>query len=1708
MSRLAKSLPSFRSVLATLSMLSKTNSHCCASPWKLSARTTAQCAHVGRWPEQMQQVSRWCVFAVFLYFAGLAAAQVNPGTPAFSGYDGGQYDTINLQNLNVSLNVPLMSKSGAFPFNFAMTGGGSFVYVNPINETIFPGIFQNPLQALVNRTLGGSGSYTSVTTETDVTCPSAFGSGVANAFSGWYIQFGDGTVHSLPPTDTSYSGPTCSGGFTDQVIDGTGYTLSVTSGTIVGAIYTRDGTNLATNSITDSNGNEISWNIAGATWADTLGLTTLTQASSGISWNWTDVNGGSPTASWTVPNTNPTYKTAYGCTGINDSTHGSVYPLPTSVNFPGSTALGLAWEQTPGYSSDTTGRLAEITLPSGSTVSYNWNPNSASNDGLNCTYLVPNELTRTTSDGTVRYTLAFFQNSGSNYGETDTKIDIGGNKTVYTFTGLTSTGNAAAPIIQVLTETRYYVNTGTVSMPTYASTPTKLIVYCYNSSSPTVSSCPTATVQVPITEVDTFTQLSGMSNYARQQTQYDGGPSGALAHYGNVTYSAQYDFGGTTPVTATTAVYGSSNGSGHCSAISSTVHNKPCTIVTTEGGSTVASSQFTYDSHGNRLKTYVSPNGGSSFFSNSTANSYNTNGTPIYTYDLANNPTGYTYSSSAYTSCGSCTKYPFPTSVTKGGLTTSYTWNGTGGVMLTKVGPNGSTNQKATYGYENSSGTADPWWRVRSVTDPLGNETWITPTVISYETSFEFNNNSIQNVTTTFDGYGRPINVQKQQSPSSSNYDTVSTTYNFSGVNPTVFTSNPCSTTSGSSCSSSYGPTNTYDMFGRLVSSVQSGSNATDTMTYNENDVTLVLGPAASGEHTKGVEYEYDGLGRVKSSCAISSVVSGEVSCGQNTGSNSGILTTTTYSSATGSQTVESCRGPSCQQYHTVKTDGLGRVLTKYTPEGGTFTYTYDQNTSCPSPWQGASGQLASVSDPNGNLLCYEYDGLNRVIGVNADRTTCRWFYYDNSTGYTGTVPSGITLANQYGRLVEATTDACVAVSSHTSATIITDEWFAYDKHGNTTDLWELTPHSTQYYHSNVPSFYGNGVPSSVALASPSLYTMAYGLDGEGRPNTLTDSTANQDIVTGTTFFPATTTPTVSLTGSDNDAYTIDLNTNRIDKFVFTVGSNNLTGTLNWNPNGTLGYLTIADGFNSGGSETCYSNASGSLGYGYDDLARLVEFDCGSGNWGQQFAYDQFDNLTKTVLSGRSGTTWNPTYNTSNRCPSPCTYDSDGNMTADGNDVYGWNEFSKLKWTATSGTPTCGTSGRCSTYDAFGRMVESSNGSAWKEYWYTQAGGKMVMNGTTLSYGRWPTTYGIAETVGTTNFDYLHNDWIGNSRVVSNISNNTVVADQAYTPYGEIYNIFGANNSQYQEFAGTIADLAPSTTTPIMWDTPNRELSYAGRLLSPDPAGAGWNQYAYPTNPNSFSDPSGLRSLNCLLVGSVLVGRANSPHPACAGGGEGDEGGGSGDDGSGDDGDDSGQGGGANDAGQDPFAGAGGPSISPLDGNIYDENVEAVVDGPGLNISGSVGADGDNGANNIGYALFSLIRTDPSGTLIGDAGDVYCGGSTGCTVWDADALEGAGAWAPATDVYPPMLQGVIGDRPQLWHAANGAMIDLTEAYAGGAALAVGGPAVYAAAPDLAIAAWSTADTYGIPAAASTTWLLQDSNAANLVKIWNWGVQQF
>ena len=119
----------------------------------------------------------------------------------------------------------------------------------------------------------------------------------------------------------------------------------------------------------------------------------------------------------------------------------------------------------------------------------------------------------------------------------------------------------------------------------------------------------------------------------------------------------------------------------------------------------------------------------------------------------------------------------------------------------------------------------------------------------------------------------------------------------------------------------------------------------------------------------------------------------------------------------------------------------------------------------------------------------------------------------------------------------------------------------------------------------------------------------------------------------------------------------------------------------------------------------------------------------------------------------------------------------------------------------------------------------------------------------------------------------MHKDWLGNARIVSTVpisGAGSVTTDRAFAPYGEIYNIYGSTNQNYAMFTGDTQDVLSG-----MWDTPNRELqgSQQGRWLSPDPAGSGWNQYAYVTNPNSETDRTGL---NCDLQQAAAGGCANT----------------------------------------------------------------------------------------------------------------------------------------------------------------------------------------------------------------------------------------
>lgn len=118
----------------------------------------------------------------------------------------------------------------------------------------------------------------------------------------------------------------------------------------------------------------------------------------------------------------------------------------------------------------------------------------------------------------------------------------------------------------------------------------------------------------------------------------------------------------------------------------------------------------------------------------------------------------------------------------------------------------------------------------------------------------------------------------------------------------------------------------------------------------------------------------------------------------------------------------------------------------------------------------GGTGEVGAEAAWLDNRQCFVYDTLHRITDEQTSSANeCRRMRYDATANGVQSTPSGYPSsgANIVGHLVEAETDNC-SVYPPTSASKITDEWFAYDKDGRTTDVWESTPNSGGYYHTTV----------------------------------------------------------------------------------------------------------------------------------------------------------------------------------------------------------------------------------------------------------------------------------------------------------------------------------------------------------------------------------------------------------------------------------------------------------------------------------------------------------------------------------------------------------------------------------------------------------------------------------------------------------------
>ena len=680
------------------------------------------------------------------------------------------------------------------------------------------------------------------------------------------------------------------------------------------------------------------------------------------------------------------------------------------------------------------------------------------------------------------------------------------------------------------------------------------------------------------------------------------------------------------------------------------------------------------------------------------------------------------------------------------------------------------------------------------MTDATSASTGFTYTSTSVDSRMVFNGtSSVAEQLTTLGTFGQVLYSQQREGPSSTSYDSTQVLYD-SFLRANQFTM-PCVATVGQGCPSAAKTTSTFDALGRVIQTTDGGNPTPGWVkyTYTQNDLLQEVGPAPPGENTKQKQLEYDALGRLISVCEKTNGPGSGV-CSQTTSQPNGFLTSYAYGITTiNSQlyttvtVTQNAQASSGHQTRVYTYDIVGRLISEQNPEHNnlTKTYTYDSDSSgtCSGTY---TGDLIKLTDTKGNNICYQYDALHRMTqisypsGPDSANTPTKVFVYDAAT-YNGTA-----MSNAKGQIAEAYTGS--------SSSRKTDEFFSYSVRRELTDTWECTPHSgtTQcnggtggYYYHVTAGFWANGGLSSLSSNISGIPTQTYAVDPMGRTS-MVSASSGQNPVTGTSYNLSTFTYGVTFGSQDSDQYTMDPYTGRMTQYKSNVGSQSLTGNLTWNPNGSLATQAISDTIpNTHDSQTC--------NYTHDDLSRISSANCGSSIWNQQFSYDAFGNITKTVPMGSTGIAFQPTYSSSTNWMTALsgitpTYDNNGQLTYDGTHNYTWDAEGKM---LTVDTTTL-------THDALGRMVEKAVSSTYTQIVYGPMGNKFaLMNGqSTLVKGYVPLPGAQAVYTSTGLTYYRHRDHLGSSRLATTPTR-TMYSSTAYAPYGESYGQGGATDLSF-----------------------------------------------------------------------------------------------------------------------------------------------------------------------------------------------------------------------------------------------------------------------------------------------------------------------
>jgi YD repeat-containing protein len=1248
-----------------------------------------------------------------LLLAVCAVAQSDTGMPSYEvTIPINAYESVNVGNLSILIQAPIRSKQGPIPLTFILTDNIQ-IYTDSASS----------YETTAAATKVAQGYWSGWLTYTGLGPSTCNGHTDNVVYTISYVVDGNGTPHGISALWDKWGCRAAVDVFTQ---DNSGYELVIPRGTgsnppYTATVYDKSGKSASfvwagahgAGTITDTHGNQVTVANPGGTFSYTDPLTTTAVLSyPTVMSNFTYTDGVGNQQNITYGTYSGTFFPAFSCAGVTNSS--LPITLPKTVTYPNGGAIAFTWEKTGAGNYD--GRLATLQIPAGATYTHSYT-SGTNNDGLWClaNHTVANAtLNVSNSVGT----WSFARNSTGSQ-TTVTKPD--GSKIVYSF--------GSSPNIV----------TSKVIMDTDGATILDTWTYCFDS---TISNCnPSPPTQHP-TWVRAYHSVPGVSGNAEVDTQYD--------TYGNVTEVDRYDFGPTL-VNKHFLFRGNYNTStGVCDAAPPHIAGMLCASDVEDASSNlISATNYKYSSAGDLLTAYHYSSGSSSLSETFT---YNSNGT-VATHTAVDG----VQATFGNTQCNGF----MPDHATTSIGTVSMTWDCNGGVPATTTGLNNLTTT-FTYG--------DPLYRITNMHDNGGQAdvtyTYTSPTRFSSDMTFN-SNNSIIDKTTTLDSQGRTSSVQRKQAPTSSNYDTVSFTYDASGH--LASTSQACTTTAGGTCTNA-AITYIYDGMNRLLTkTVQTSPNGVLTYSYPNGDTKITVSPAPSGENNKVTQIETDGLGRTIRICQVASL-GGSGSCGERTAASGYETAFNLDALGRPTQIARNAQqgGTWVSTFFTY--DFLNRVTSKTIPEEGTVNYTYDSSTTNCSSF--LAGHLTQIQDNDGNYTCMGYDSMGRITvttvnaGPYSSASKVNQFVYDsNSKGG----------AHAKGKLAEVYT--CVWPCT----TKITDEQFGYDSYGRMSDLWQNSPTlgSGNYFHTSL-TYWDNGEPGTLS-GLPGLSNVGYTPDGEGRPSSTGYGTST--TVTCGLSYDAASRP-LSLTygcGGDSDSYTWDPNSSLLTQYQFVLNGVTDKGVPTWNPNGTLQQFQVTDNLSSSDTQTCTT--------AHDDLARITSFAGGSCKMSESYSYstDYAGNVTK------SGTfNFNPGYvSATNRFSSGfgATYDLNGNITHDPTlgINYTWDAYGNM----------LSEGGNTIVNDGLGRMVEQTVSGTTTYYLQSPLGTLGTASGLNTSKNiRVPLPAGAMMIFSGAN-QYINHFGFNSAPMVSNFPARTLKGVYSYGPMGELY-VGSAPGSAYE----------------------------------------------------------------------------------------------------------------------------------------------------------------------------------------------------------------------------------------------------------------------------------------------------------------------